>query len=340
MSTLLVDHLWQSTLCVGLAAILAGLCRKAGAHIRYGIWLAASLKFLVPFSLLATLGSHVGWAAPERSIAPYFNAVQTLAAPASSATSEAPSQIVLYTSTTTSGLGIALVLIWALGATTLALRWLWRWNAARIVVNHATPMPDDSTIAVRVTLTRVEPGVFGIFRPVLLLPERICDSLQPAQFRALLAHEAAHVRRRDNLTAALHTLTEILFWFHPLVWWIGARLVAERERACDEAVIRAGENRRAYANTILSVCRASLGAPVVSASGASGGPLRMRIEAILNDPVSEPHRRPPRNPHRCRRARRCGAHRIRRGRSGKGTGSRGSGCPAHAEIHDRAHRAR
>lgn len=51
---------------------------------------------------------------------------------------------------------------------------------------------------------RVEPGVFGIRHPVLLLPEGIADRLTPAQLEAVLAHEMCHVRRCDNLTAAIH----------------------------------------------------------------------------------------------------------------------------------------
>ena len=55
--------------------------------------------------------------------------------------------------------------------------------------------------------------------------------------RAIVAHELCHVGRRDNLAAAVHMIVEAVFWFHPLVWWIGTRLVEERERACDEEVL-------------------------------------------------------------------------------------------------------
>jgi uncharacterized protein (TIGR03435 family) len=285
MSATLFNHLWQSTLCVGVAALLACAFRNAGAHVRYGIWLAASLKFLVPFSLLAALGSHIGWSTPERTVATVFTAAQAIAAPLSE---DAPSQMVTYTSTPSGGLGNWLLAAWIAGAAALATRWLLRWNTARVVVKRATPAPLNAPFRVRSTPIRVQPGVFGIFRPTLLLPENIFESLPPAHLQALLAHEAAHVKRHDNLTAALHSLTECLFWFHPLVWWLGARLVAERERACDEAVVRVGHDRSDYARAILGVCRLYLGAPVVSASGASRGPLRTRIEAILNSPVSAP----------------------------------------------------
>ena len=71
---------------------------------------------------------------------------------------------------------------------------------------------------------QLEPGVFGIFRPVLWLPAGIADRLDGAELEAVLAHELCHIRRRDNLFSALHMLVEALFWFHPLVWWLGARL--------------------------------------------------------------------------------------------------------------------
>jgi beta-lactamase regulating signal transducer with metallopeptidase domain len=56
----------------------------------------------------------------------------------------------------------------------------------------------------------------------------------------MLSWRMAHHRRRDNLTAALQMLVEVLFWFWPVVWLIGARMIAERERACDERVLAEG----------------------------------------------------------------------------------------------------
>jgi len=99
----------------------------------------------------------------------------------------------------------------------------------------------------------------------------------------VLAHELCHVRRRDNLTAAIHMVVEAVFWFHPLVWWIGARLVEERERACDEEVLSLGQEPRDYADAILSVCKLYVESPLVCVSGVSGANLRRRIEAIMTN---------------------------------------------------------
>jgi uncharacterized protein (TIGR03435 family) len=134
--------------------------------------------------------------------------------------------------------------------------------------------------------TLVEPGVFGILRPVLLLPEGIANRLTHAQLRAILAHEMCHVRRRDNLAAALHMVVEALFWFHPLVWWIGARLIEERERACDEEVLRLGAEPLAYAEGILNVCKFYLESPLPCAAGVTGADLKKRIEDIMSNCLS------------------------------------------------------
>jgi len=94
-----------------------------------------------------------------------------------------------------------------------------------------------------------------------------------------------HIRRRDNLTAALHMVVESVFWFHPLVWWIGARLVEEREHACDEAVLRSLRDGHTYAEAILIVSKRYVEVPLVCVSGISvaGSVLKRRIRAILED---------------------------------------------------------
>ncbi len=129
--------------------------------------------------------------------------------------------------------------------------------------------------------TLIEPGVFGIFRPVLLLADGIAEHLSPAQLQAVIAHELCHVRHRDNLVAAFQMLVETVFWFHPLVWWIGKRMGAERERACDEEVLRLGSEPELYAEGILRVCSLYVEAPLGCMSGVTGSDLKKRVQAIL-----------------------------------------------------------
>jgi bla regulator protein blaR1 len=131
--------------------------------------------------------------------------------------------------------------------------------------------------------TTMEPGILGVLRPFLLLPNGIADRLTDAQLDVIIRHELCHVRRHDNLVASLHMLVEAIFWFHPLVWWIGSRLVHEREHACDEEVLKLGSDPHVYAEGILKVCKFYVESPLPCAAGVTGSNLKKRIEAIMNN---------------------------------------------------------
>ncbi len=79
-------------------------------------------------------------------------------------------------------------------------------------------------------------------------------------------------------------LVEALFWFYPMVWLIGARLIVERERACDESVLARGHDREVYAGGILKVCKFCLQSPLACAVGMSGGNLGHRVRQIMTAP--------------------------------------------------------
>jgi len=285
----MMTHLWQSTLFAAAAGLLTMCLRNNRAAVRYGVWLAASLKFLIPFSWLIAIGSRFGWHTPNALAASDFSiamsqviAPQVLATagvvPPATASASAPS------------LTAVLMLVWTLGAIAVLSSWWRQWRPIRSALSHSVPLRLDVdipelTVAVRSSADLMEPGIVGILRPILLLPAGIADRLQPAELRTIVAHECCHVRRRDNLAAAMHMVVETCFWFHPLVWWIEARLVDERERACDEDVLRSGSAPDVYANGILNVCRFYVESPVICASGVTGANLKRRIEAIMNNRI-------------------------------------------------------
>ena len=187
---------------------------------------------------------------------------------------------------------IALTTAWAAGAAIVVQR-RWRdWIRVRAIVREATPLvtgrevkmlrrvadslPNErgrraaGRLHIVETASQVEPGVFGIGAPVLLWPQHLSEQLTDAELQAVLTHELCHVERRDNLMALAQTTVEILFWFNPVVWWLGNHLVSEREKACDEEVVTMGNNERSYAEAILK-CAASACSrhqPSLPASGA------------------------------------------------------------------------
>ena len=284
------NHLWQSTMFAVAAGLLTVALRRNQARIRYWLWFSASVKFFVPFTLLIAFGSRLEWAPTAQQITPpaVSSAIGQISQPFSDfsllAEPTAPS-----TRGDAGSFTVAiLALVWMSGAMALALTRFRLWRRVRAVVRASTrcSVPGiPAGVDVRSAPGLMEPGVVGWWHPVLLVPQGIEDHLTPRQLDAVIAHELCHVRRRDNLTSTIHMVVEAVFWFHPLVWWIGARLMEERERACDEEVLRLCGDPRIYAEGILNVCRRYAEAPLVCVSGVSGANLRKRIEAIMMNRV-------------------------------------------------------
>jgi bla regulator protein blaR1 len=278
------NHLWQSTAFTCTVALLAFVLRKNRASIRYWLWLAASVKFLIPLSWLVDLGSRLGPAAVSQTGATkIFTAVSGISQPFAVAV-PAP---LLASVPNAPGMAPAIVLaLWSCGFAVSVFCWLRAWLRMRSVVRCASPI--DPHFAAGFPRTKVmesslqiEPCVCGIVRPVLVIPEGVFAHLTLEQLETIFLHEFSHVRRRDNLTAAIHMVAEAVFWFFPLVHWIGRRLMNERETACDEEVLRLLPRPEVYAHGILAVCRLALQASPLPAAGVTGPELKGRIEAIM-----------------------------------------------------------
>jgi bla regulator protein blaR1 len=283
----MITHIWQSTLFAGATGLLTLLLKRNRARTRFWVWFIGLVKFLVPFAVLVSLGSHLTmpqWApkVPARARAMAQPAISfvmgDVALPAFTATPVASGN-------TSDPAPTILLGIWACGFVAIASFWIRRWMRVRAAVRLASKLPMDIGIRVVSSPEIFEPGVFGIFRPFLILPDGIAEHLSKAEWEAILAHEICHVRCRDNLTAVIYMVVESLFWFHPLVWWMGTRLVAERERACDEEVLRLGSEPRIYAEGILKVCELYLESPLQCVAGVTGADLRQRIEAIMTNRI-------------------------------------------------------
>ena len=292
MTPALLNHLWQSTFCAGLAALLAIALRHSPAQIRHAVWVWASVKFLLPFSILIAAGQAV-------------SELTQSTAPAALSTVAGWSHVFLtvggVSDLVMSGVLAAVVVGgWAAGTVLLAASRCRHWRRAMRLA-RTSPRLDQGReadlleqvlartgfrrrIDLRLGGASLEPAVFGIRRPILLWPSGLSDRLTDDEIEAVLLHEVRHVQRRDNVTALLHIAVETLFWFHPVVWIIGARLTAERERACDEEVVRMGIDRHRYASGIVKVCRFCLRAPA-RAVGAGGSHFARRVDRILGAPL-------------------------------------------------------
>jgi bla regulator protein blaR1 len=96
--------------------------------------------------------------------------------------------------------------------------------------------------------------VCGLWQPRLVMPSPLMSSLSPVERRQVILHELAHVERHDLLWGWTAEIARMVYFFHPLVWWLGYRLRLERELACDQlAMVRSGHTAADYAQTLVQV---------------------------------------------------------------------------------------
>lgn len=342
------NHLWQSTAFAVAAWLVTLALRSNRARVRHAVWLAASLKFLVPFSLLIAAGNLLPH--PKQAVAPVvYSAMDVVEEPFAEVAP--PTVPVVHAPTLrermVAVLPVFLGVVWVLGAGVVLAIFAVQWRKVRRALREAEPACEGReweilrrveaaaqkqtsgakgssylsrlvsglksrpiedgliqavrhcTIELRLLRERMEPGIFGVCGPVLVWPRELSARLDDAHIEAVLAHELAHVRRRDNLTAALHMLVEAVFWFHPLAWWMERQMVREREQACDEAVVallgegRGGEAEagdagcapayaETYAEALLKTCRFCVESPLACVAGVTGGELKQRVLGIVS----------------------------------------------------------
>lgn len=164
----LINHLWQSSCFALLAGLLAFVLRKNSPKVRYWVWLSASLKFLIPFALLVSLGSVVPRPAPRpiSIAAPAFpNTLIQIAEPFSPALrATVPARAPLDWAPAAIGL------VWALGFLAITLARCRSWLGVRAVLRAGTPIELPIPVRAVITAGAEEPGIVGFLRPVLVLP--------------------------------------------------------------------------------------------------------------------------------------------------------------------------
>lgn len=129
------------------------------------------------------------------------------------------------------------------------------------------------------------PAALGFRNPAVVLPAWALRDLTADQLRPIVIHELAHLRRHDDWTNLLQKAIRALLFFHPAVWWIDARLSLEREMACDDAVLAATGNPRAYAGCLIDLLErgcARRGFAMAQAAIARARDASVRIARILH----------------------------------------------------------
>jgi bla regulator protein BlaR1 len=313
----LFHSLWQGALAALAFAVILYLSRRSSARLRYGLGLAV-LALMLLVSVL-TFRNHYGTAGAEAAtllpgtVGPARAATAVPSAPVA-ATNLKPSRsqfIVAFFSDYFSRNLPLIVTLWLLGVLFLTLRFTGGMlYLQRLKYKQSRPLPQPWPDRLRVLTEKAglkrplqlleslrlrTPVVIGHLKPVLLLPVGLATGLPIDEVEALLAHELAHVLRRDYLVNVLQNLVEIIYFFHPGVRWISAGVRQEREHCCDDFAVALCGDAQNYARALarLQVSTAGSSVPFSGSGGypepalaAVGRPQRLlrRIVRLLAGP--------------------------------------------------------
>lgn len=187
------------------------------------------------------------------------------------------------------------LLLWAAGAVVMLVRLTWAHTAVRRTVRRAaTPafglganLSDQSRTSARLLTSEglSVPFATGLFRPVIILPARILDS--PERMQSIVAHEMAHIDRRDLHWSWLANLITALIWWNPLIWICRRKMLADAERACDDRVLLGGVNPESYAEHLLTSVRDAHTSRSLIVLGAT---FHSHLEGRIMSIISNTHR--------------------------------------------------
>ena len=317
MIAILADAFVKATILLLVAAAGTLVLRRSSAALRHLVWALACAGVLVLPVASALLPNWRVPAWPSLAMPVAFDAEQiagealsgsspaqeTVAKPAP-APNEVPSRSTAAVTVASDAVRFrltsdwtALVFpIWLSGVVVVLL--LVALGMVRIAwLDRVTqPAPDESWLLLVEELSRelgvkrpvrvlqaqapAMPMTWGIRRPVILLPAE-ADAWSGERRRDVLLHELAHVKRHDFLVQLIARVACAVYWFHPLVWLAATRLREERERACDDHVLRAGATPSAYATHLLEIARRLRAAPATSlASVAMARPAQLATRLI------------------------------------------------------------
>ncbi|GAB5405518.1 MAG: hypothetical protein Aurels2KO_37490 [Aureliella sp.] len=192
------------------------------------------------------------------------------------------------------------IAVWILGMLVVLLRAVYSsfalsavWRNAQAPALSTVTMLDDvckqlgvvRTPAVRVRSGDSRPMTWGVLAPKIVIPKNCTGT----ELRAVLLHEVSHIIRRDYVVEWSLQLICALQWFQPLVWIISRMIRSERERACDNIVLRSGVVASEYALCVLSY--AKQGSSHAGALAMSNASLTARLKSILAE-CERPNLRP------------------------------------------------
>lgn len=271
----LVHALWQGTVVWLLIALCLRLIPQISSQARY---LTCSLGMaLLPLLAGLTLWYYLD----QSSMASQFGVSTTTAALQNNWT-------------------FYLTLSWSIGALVSSLRFIKKLLHVQHLKRQGLSQPQAEwtrhlkeliqTLNLSPTIKFFEsslistPMVIGWISPIILFPLGIMSGLSPIEIRAILAHELAHIKRYDHLVNLLQEIVEILFFFHPVTWWLSAKIREEREYCCDKIAVNVTGDALTLARSLAFI--ESHRQLTTLGLAANGGALHSRISRLLGKPIN------------------------------------------------------
>jgi TonB family protein len=270
-------------LIAGKAALVAAaahlvtlaLARRSAAE-RHLVWVAAVAALLALPWLERTTPAMVTLASPAVTIAETLPTTPSVTAPAAASPVDWTMRVWLV--------GMLAVIAWQMvGISLLHLRSRRTYHLAALQ-DLCRQMEISRTVRLYLSPHATMPMTWGVFRPSIVLPEDAVKWTEE-RLRVVLMHELAHVARFDFLTQFAATLACGFYWYNPLVWLGAASMRKERERACDDVVLRHGANSCDYAEHLLALA-SNHWTPAGAVPMAEASHLESRIRAALNPKLS------------------------------------------------------
>ncbi len=291
--------IWQAALIAGLLALAFRFINQNNARLRYTL---ASLSMLLIFVLA---GFTFVLSLPAQSLPVSLGHSGINTAVIAETSSQAFSWDWLKSLLPTQILFPILLKTWIIGICLLSLRMVINYTTAlRLKKHKAFPLDEKHLAIAHNVLKRFKikkavlfkesrsidsPSLIGYFKPVILLPISLMSGIPDNQLETIIAHELAHISRHDYLVQFIQGIIEILFFYHPMVWWLSSVVNTEREHICDDLAVKVcGESLTLIkALNNMESLRKKKPEFVLSFSGKKANLLH-RVRRILN-PVSVKH---------------------------------------------------
>ncbi|GHB68067.1 M56 family metallopeptidase [Persicitalea jodogahamensis] len=296
----ILHSLWQAALLGMVASLGFYLLRRRSAQSRYSLGVG-----VLGTQILASVATYFYYlpSSLEKTTATVLTNYQFVGSSANmSASGTAPLPLLVQIQLWLAVHLNELVICWLIGVSILLLRFAGGWFYLERLRFVSRPVKDrvwqtrfgvlvarldiGRAVEFRETARIVTPMVVGVLRPVVLVPVGLLVGLSVAQVEAILAHELAHIRRHDYLVNLVQSFVEVVYFFHPALWWLSGRIRAEREHCCDDLAMAVCDDRLSLAHALVRVAEFRAEPALVVAFAANKRQLLSRVRRVLG--VAEP----------------------------------------------------